>query len=69
MTETMLRTSAEKSALRHKKFNIFLDQWSPACKFFSSVIQILNLSLHCNYPKVSCSVEAYKEELLISILQ
>ena len=112
MTETMPRTSAEKSALRHKtlhpqvinktktvycdikflprhckveihtptkqtfkqfdmhaEFNIFLDQKSPAGKFFISTIQTLNLSLHCNYPKLSYSMEVNKEELLIRILQ
>ena len=109
MTETMLRTSAEKSALRHKtlhpkaineknpvlchfkfllrhckveihkstkqtfkqfdmhaEFNTFLDQKSLACKFFISTIQTLNLSLHCTYPKHSCSMEVNKEELINS---
>ena len=112
MTETMLRTSAEKSALRHKtlhpqpinetktvfchikslsrhckveiytptkqtfkqldmhaEFNTFLDQKSLACKFFISTIQTLNLSLHCTYPKLSCSMEVNKKELCIHILQ
>ena len=71
MTESILRTSAEKSGLTHKKFNIFLDQKSPACKIFISIIQTLNLSLHCNYPelRLSCSLEVNKEELLIRILQ
>ena len=112
MTETMLRTSAEKSALRHKtlhpqainktktvfghikflprhckveihvptkqtfkqfdmhaEFNTFLDQKSLACKFFISTIQTLNLSLHCTYPKLSCSMEVNREESLIYILQ
>ena len=72
MTESILRTSAEKSGLTHKKFNIFLDQKSPACKIFISIIQTLNLSLHCSYAKaklrLSFSVEVNKE-LLIRILQ
>ena len=41
----------------HAEFNIFLDQKSPACKLFISTIQTLNLSLHCTYPKLSCSME------------
>ena len=53
----------------HAEFNTFLDQKSLACKFFISTIQTLNLSLHCTYPKLSCSMEANKEELLIHILQ
>ena len=108
----MLRTSAEKSALRHKtlhpqaisktktvfchikflprhckfeihiatkqtfkqfdmhaEFNTFLDQKSLACKFFISTIQTSSLSLHCTYPKLSCSMEVNKEELLNHILQ
>ena len=113
MTGTMLRTLAEKSALRHKtlhpqainetktgfchikflpmhckveihiptkqtfkqfemhaEFNTFLDQKSLAFKFFISTIQTLNLSLQCTYPKLSCSMEVNKEELLlIHILQ
>ena len=69
MTATMLRTLPKKSALRHKKFDIFLDQRSPARKFRISIIQTLNFSLHCNYPKLSCSAEVNKEELLIRILQ
>ena len=110
MTETMLRTSAEKSALTHKtlhpkaisikqktvlchfkcltrhckvevhtptkqtfkqidmhaEFNTFLDQKPIACKFFISTIQTLNLSLHCTYPKHSCSMEVNEEELINS---
>ena len=54
---------------RHAEFNIFLDQKSPACTFFISTIQTLNLSLHCTYPKLSCSMEVNEEELLIHILQ
>ena len=112
MTETMLRTSAEESALKHKtlhpqainetktvfcqikllqrhckveihiptkqtfkqfdmraEFNTFLDQKSLACKFFISTIQTLILSLHCTYPKLGCSMEVNKEELVIHILQ
>ena len=103
MTETMLRTSAEKSTLRqktlhpkainktktvfcrikflprhckveihtptkqtfkqfdmHAEFNTFLDQKSLACKFFISTIQTLNLSLHCTYLKLNCSMEVNK---------
>ena len=57
MTESILRTSAEKSGLMHKKFNIFLDQKSPACKILISIIQTLNLSLHCNYPKLRLTAD------------
>ena len=53
----------------HAEFNTFLDQKSLACKFFVSTIQTLNLSLHCTYLKLSCSMEVNKEELLIHILQ
>ena len=38
-------------------------------KFFISTIQTLNLSLHCTYSQLSCSMEVNKEELLIHILQ
>ena len=48
---------------------LFLDQKSLACKFFISIIQTLNLSLHCTYPKLSCSMKVNKEKLLIHILQ
>ena len=51
----------------HAEFNTFLDQKSLACKFFISTIQTLNLSLHCTYSKLSCSMEVNKEELLIHI--
>ena len=106
MTETMLKTSAEKSVLRHEtlhpkainkttvlchfkflprhckveihtptkqtfkqfdmhaEFNTFLDQKSLACKCFISTIQTLNLSLHCTYPKHSCSMEVNKDEFI-----
>ena len=53
----------------HAEFNTFLDQKSLACKFVISTIQTLNLSLHCTYPKLSCSMKVNKEELLIHIFQ
>ena len=42
---------------------------SQACKCFISTIQTLNLSLHCTYSKLCCSMEVNKEEILIHILQ
>ena len=43
---------------------------SLACKFFISTIQTLNLSLHCTYSKLCCSMEVNRvKELLIHIFQ
>ena len=50
MTETMLRTSAEKSALKHNTLH-------------PKAINYTKNSVHCTHPKLSCSMEVNKEEV------